>query len=52
MRIDHKLPLGGVGMASADVLGLEMLHLGEDVVTVTHFRFSAFTLSLKKTVEI
>ena len=37
MGIDHPLPLGRVGMARTNVLGLEMLHLGEDIVPIAHF---------------
>ena len=39
MSVDHPLPLGCVGMTSTNVLGLEMLHLGENVITIAHFRF-------------
>ena len=44
MGIDHPLPLGRVGMARTNVLGLEMLHLGEDIVPITHFQL----ISLKR----
>jgi len=36
MLIGQPFPLGGICVASADVLGLQVLHLGEDVVTVAH----------------
>lgn len=38
VSVDHPFPLGQVGVTSPVVLGLEMLHLGEDVVTIAHLR--------------
>ncbi len=37
MLIGHPLKLGGVGMARADVLGLQVLELTVDVVSFPHF---------------
>jgi len=36
MLIGHPLPLGCVGMASTNVLGLQMLQLTVDVVSIIH----------------
>lgn len=34
--VDQPFPLAGVGVSSADVLGLEMLQLTVDVVSIRH----------------
>ena len=36
MCIHHPFPFGGVRMSSTDVLGLQMLHLGENIVAISH----------------
>ena len=46
VSVDHPFPLGQVGVASPVVLGLEMLHLGEDVVTIAHLRECSFNLKI------
>ena len=36
MRIDHPFPFGSIRMSSAYILGLQVLHLGENIVTIPH----------------
>ena len=38
VSVDHPFPLGEISVASSVVFGLEVLHLGENVVAVAHFR--------------
>ena len=37
VSIHNPLPLGGVSVPSAHIFGLEMLHLRENIVPITHF---------------
>ena len=36
MLVSGPLELGGVGVPGAHVLGLQMLHLGENIVAISH----------------
>ena len=49
MSVDHPLPLGCIGMTSTNVLGLEMLHLGENIVAISHLVYlnNFFVLKFK-----
>jgi len=48
VSIHHPFPFGGVCMSSTHVLGLQMLHLGENIVTISHLVFLNYLFVLSK----